>query len=150
MMDGAGVIVWAALGEYYGRTRFATLRGYITFAYAWALVASPVYAGWIYDQFGSYNRAIVPGAHLRDDCRGVFPVHQAATGIDYRRCPRSMRLSLAADPLCYNGAAGQLVRTKQLERDNATILEQYIAQHPGSAERYREAVGIFPGGVTPR
>ena len=29
-----------------------------------------------------------------------------------------------------------------------TILEQYIAQHPGSAERYREAVGIFPGGVT--
>ena len=62
MMDGAGVIVWAALGEYYGRARFATLRGYITFAYAWALVASPVYAGWVYDQFGSYNRAIVPGA----------------------------------------------------------------------------------------
>ena len=29
-----------------------------------------------------------------------------------------------------------------------TILEQYIAQHPGSAERYREATGIFPGGVT--
>ena len=62
MMDGAGVIVWAALGEYYGRSRFATLRGYITFAYAWALVASPVYAGWVYDRFGSYDRAIVPGA----------------------------------------------------------------------------------------
>ena len=62
MMDGAGVIVWAALGEYYGRSRFATLRGYITFAYAWALVASPVYAGWVYDNFGNYNRAIVPGA----------------------------------------------------------------------------------------
>jgi len=29
-----------------------------------------------------------------------------------------------------------------------TILEQYIANHPGSAERYREAVSIFPGGVT--
>ena len=29
-----------------------------------------------------------------------------------------------------------------------TILEQYIATHPGSAERYRDAVGIFPGGVT--
>ena len=41
MMDGAGVIVWAALGEYFGRSRFATLRGYITFGYAWALVASP-------------------------------------------------------------------------------------------------------------
>jgi len=29
-----------------------------------------------------------------------------------------------------------------------TILEQYIARHPGSAARYREAVTIFPGGVT--
>ncbi len=62
MMDGAGVIVWAALGEYYGRTRFATLRGYITFAYAWALVASPVYAGWVADRFGHYDYAIIPGA----------------------------------------------------------------------------------------
>ena len=62
MMDGAGVIVWAALGEYYGRTRFATLRGYITFAYAWALVASPVYAGWVGDHFGDYDYAIIPGA----------------------------------------------------------------------------------------
>ena len=62
MMDGAGVIVWAALGEYYGRSRFATLRGYITFAYAWALVASPVYAGWVADRFGNYDYAIIPGA----------------------------------------------------------------------------------------
>ena len=62
MMDGAGVIVWAALGEYYGRARFATLRGYITFAYAWALVASPVYAGWVADRFGDYDYAIIPGA----------------------------------------------------------------------------------------
>lgn len=29
-----------------------------------------------------------------------------------------------------------------------TILEQYIATHPGSAERYAEATRIFPGGVT--
>ena len=62
MMDGAGVIVWAALGEYYGRSRFATLRGYITFAYAWALVVSPVYAGWVGDRFGNYDYAIIPGA----------------------------------------------------------------------------------------
>ena len=30
----------------------------------------------------------------------------------------------------------------------ATILEEYIAKHPGSAQRYAEATGIFPGGVT--
>ena len=30
----------------------------------------------------------------------------------------------------------------------ATILEQYISQHPGSAQRYDEAVQTFPSGVT--
>ena len=30
----------------------------------------------------------------------------------------------------------------------ATILEEYIAKHPGSAQRYAEATHIFPGGVT--
>ncbi len=30
----------------------------------------------------------------------------------------------------------------------ATILEQYISQHPGSAQRYVEAVQTFPSGVT--
>ncbi len=30
----------------------------------------------------------------------------------------------------------------------ATILEEYIARHAGSAQRYAEATGIFPGGVT--
>ncbi len=30
----------------------------------------------------------------------------------------------------------------------ATILENYIAKHPGSAQRYAEATRIFPGGVT--
>ena len=28
------------------------------------------------------------------------------------------------------------------------ILEEYIARHPGSARRYAEAAGLFPGGVT--
>ena len=30
----------------------------------------------------------------------------------------------------------------------ATILEDYIAKHPGSAQRYIEASQVFPGGVT--
>ena len=29
-----------------------------------------------------------------------------------------------------------------------TILEEYIASHPGSAERYAESTQVFPGGVT--
>ena len=61
MGDGAGIIVWAAVGDYFGRDRFATLRGYITFAFSWALIASPVYAGWVFDHFGNYDWAIAPG-----------------------------------------------------------------------------------------
>ena len=68
--DGAGVIVWAALGDYYGRDRFATLRGYITFSHSWALVASPVYVGWVFDHYGSYDWAIIPAAA----CAGVASV----------------------------------------------------------------------------
>jgi len=30
----------------------------------------------------------------------------------------------------------------------ATILEDYVAKHPGSARRYAEAITLFPGGVT--
>ena len=29
-----------------------------------------------------------------------------------------------------------------------TILEEYIARHPGSSQRYEESVTVFPGGVT--
>lgn len=60
--DGAGIIVWAALGDYFGRDRFATLRGYITFSHSWALVASPVFVGWVFDRFGNYDWAIGPAA----------------------------------------------------------------------------------------
>ncbi|GIT43301.1 MAG: hypothetical protein Ct9H300mP11_12370 [Chloroflexota bacterium] len=47
--DGAGIIVWAALGEYYGREKFASLRGIITFSHSWVMIAMPVFAGWAYD-----------------------------------------------------------------------------------------------------
>ena len=60
--DGGGIMVWAAMGEYFGRDRFATLRGYITFSHSWALIASPVFAGWVFDKYGSYDLAIGPGA----------------------------------------------------------------------------------------
>jgi MFS family permease len=62
--DGAGIIIWAALGDYYGRDRFATLRGIITFSHSWAVIAVPVFTGWVFDQRGSYNWAIGPSAVL--------------------------------------------------------------------------------------
>ena len=61
MGDGAGVIVWAALGEYYGREKFASLRGIIAFSHSWALVATPVATGWVFDHFGNFDWALIPG-----------------------------------------------------------------------------------------
>ena len=60
MGDGAGIIVWAALGEYYGRDKFASLRGIITFSHSWALIATPVFAGWAFDHYGNFDLALIP------------------------------------------------------------------------------------------
>jgi MFS family permease len=57
--DGAGVIIWAALGEYYGRDRFATLRGIVTFSHSWAQVGSPLFTGWVKDRYGTHSPALI-------------------------------------------------------------------------------------------
>ena len=91
--DGAGIIVWAAVGEYYGRDRFASLRGYITFSHSWALVVSPVYAGWVFDRFGDYNLAIIPG--------GICAAIAALCFLVIKKPPRLTR----ADPVPTASAA---------------------------------------------
>ena len=50
--DSSGTICWAAVGDYFGRFRFATLRGIITFSHSWALIASPLFVGWWADRTG--------------------------------------------------------------------------------------------------
>ena len=50
--DTAGIITWATLGDFYGRRRFATLRGIITFSHSWALIVSPTFVGWWADHTG--------------------------------------------------------------------------------------------------
>ncbi|MSQ05715.1 MAG: MFS transporter [Dehalococcoidia bacterium] len=57
--DGAGVIIWSALGGFYGRDRFASLRGIVTFSQSWAQVASPLFAGWVKDHYGNHQLAIM-------------------------------------------------------------------------------------------
>ena len=69
--DGAGIIVWAALGEYYGREKFASLRGIITFSHSWVMIAMPVFAGWVYDHYGTFDPALIPaigGAAIASLC----------------------------------------------------------------------------------
>ena len=56
---GAGILNWAIVGDYFGRARFATLRGLMGLVYSGGAVVGPVYAGWVYDQYNNYNQAIL-------------------------------------------------------------------------------------------
>ncbi len=54
--ESVGIIGWAALGDYFGRRKFATLRGIITFSQSGVLVGSPMFVGWWADHSGgSYD-----------------------------------------------------------------------------------------------
>ena len=46
---------WAMIGDYFGRSQFATIRGSMSFFYGWGQMATPLLAGIIWDQTGSYS-----------------------------------------------------------------------------------------------
>ena len=56
---GAGILNWAIVGDYFGRARFATLRGLMGLVYSGGAVVGPVYAGWVHDTTGAYTTAIM-------------------------------------------------------------------------------------------
>jgi sugar phosphate permease len=47
-------INWSCVGEFFGRTNFAKIRGTMVFVQAWGAVIGPVVAGAIYDRTQSY------------------------------------------------------------------------------------------------
>lgn len=58
--ESVGIIGWAALGDYYGRRKFASLRGIITFSQSGVLVGSPMFVGWWADHTGGdYNFSLL-------------------------------------------------------------------------------------------
>ena len=46
---------WAVVGDFFGRTHYAKIRGYMSFFYTWGSVAGPVVAGAIYDRWTTYE-----------------------------------------------------------------------------------------------
>jgi cyanate permease len=46
---------WALIGDYFGRTRYATLRGIMGVGYGVATFFSPIFAGLIFDRTESYD-----------------------------------------------------------------------------------------------
>jgi sugar phosphate permease len=53
---------WAAIGEFFGRAKYATIRGAVGFAQSAISLPAPVFAGWIYDSTQSYELALLPVA----------------------------------------------------------------------------------------
>lgn len=55
LLDASFPIIWATVGDFFGRRNFATIRGMMSFFYSWGSFAGPVLAGGIYDQTQSYQ-----------------------------------------------------------------------------------------------
>lgn len=53
-LDASFPIVWATVGDFFGRRNFATIRGNMSFFYSWGSFAGPIMAGAIYDHTQSY------------------------------------------------------------------------------------------------
>ncbi len=59
LSEGITPVNWGAIGDYYGRSHYATLRGIINLSHSWALVLVPFAAGWWFDHYGNYVMTIV-------------------------------------------------------------------------------------------
>jgi MFS family permease len=57
--DGINSVTWALVGDCFGRTHFATIRGWISMFQSFASMPAAVFTGWIYDQTQSYAHALI-------------------------------------------------------------------------------------------
>ena len=55
MVEATYPIAWAMVGDFFGRTHFAKIRGYMSFFYIWGSVTGPVVAGAIWDRWQTYE-----------------------------------------------------------------------------------------------
>jgi MFS family permease len=58
--DGINSVTWALVGDFFGRTHFGTIRGWISMLQSFASVPGAVLTGWIYDRTQSYTWALIP------------------------------------------------------------------------------------------
>jgi MFS family permease len=56
---GTAPLNWALIGDFFGRARYATLRGIMGVGYGTATFISPIYAGWVFDRTGSYGIVLI-------------------------------------------------------------------------------------------
>ena len=54
VLDASMPVTWAAVGDFFGRKSFGTIRGNMNLFYTWGSVLGPVTAGAVYDRTESY------------------------------------------------------------------------------------------------
>lgn len=62
MSEGITPVNWGAIGDYFGRRHYATLRGIINLSSSWAMLSVPFATGWWFDHHASYTLPIVVSA----------------------------------------------------------------------------------------
>ena len=55
VVEGLFPVTWATVGDFFGRSSFAKVRGSMSFLYMWGSVIGPVIAGAVYDRTQSYS-----------------------------------------------------------------------------------------------
>jgi sugar phosphate permease len=56
---GTAPLNWALIGDLFGRGSYATVRGIMAVGYGTATFFSPIFAGWVFDQTGSYTVVLI-------------------------------------------------------------------------------------------
>lgn len=81
---------WAVIGDFFGREKYATIRGAVSLVHSAISLPAPVLAGWVYDTTQSYDLALLPLAGFYLMAFGLFWA---------LRRPLKLSTSIAATPL---------------------------------------------------
>jgi MFS family permease len=55
VLDASIPVFWAAVGDFFGRKSFGTIRGNMNLFYTWGAILGPTIAGAVYDKTQSYS-----------------------------------------------------------------------------------------------
>ena len=59
IVEGVTTVNWIMFGDYFGRSRFASLMGMISVFHNVGMVTTPIFSGWIFDKTQSYELVLI-------------------------------------------------------------------------------------------
>ena len=64
VVEGVTSVNWIMLGDYFGRSRFASLMGFMSVFHNLGMFVAPIFSGWVKDRTESYDLVLVTFAPL--------------------------------------------------------------------------------------